>query len=173
MFARFYEYDPRNVQHIVPLERDARVAGTMPVYDFSAFTLRNPLPSFAVEGLEEGKTFVLSDILFAFDSDAILDEYLDELQEKTAVFHEWPDLVVEVRGHTDDAGTDTYNDNLSMRRALAVKNFFVRHGIAPARIRAKGFGKTRPLTANDSEAGRALNRRVEMHIITLGTRRSR
>ncbi len=173
MFARFYEYDPRNVQHIVPLERDARVAATMPVYDFTVLTMRNPQPGFAAEGLEEGKTFILSEMLFAFDSDIILDEYLNNLREKTAVFHEWPELVVEVRGHTDDAGTDTYNDNLSMRRALAVKNFFVRQGIAPARIRAKGFGKSRPLTANNTEAGRALNRRVEMHIITLGTRRSR
>ena len=90
--------------------------------------------------------------------------------EKVAVFKAYPQMVVEIRGHTDSEGTDAYNENLSMRRALAVKNFFVQAGISPSRIQAKGFGETRPLMDNTSDIGRAFNRRVEIYIVRLGDR---
>jgi outer membrane protein OmpA-like peptidoglycan-associated protein len=90
------------------------------------------------------------------------------LMEKVAVFKAYPQMIVEIRGHTDAEGTTAYNENLSMRRALAVKNFFVKSGISPSRIRAKGFGESRPLMENTDDIGRAFNRRVEIYVVRLG-----
>jgi OmpA-OmpF porin, OOP family len=138
------------------------------MYDFSTFVIPKPLPEFSMDGLEDGKTFMLGDIHFEFDRDVLPKEYLAELMSKVQIFRTYPDLVVEIRGHTDNEGTDEYNSNLSMRRALAVKNFFVQQGVASRRLQARGFGKSRPLTDNDSEIGKAINRRVEIHILKLG-----
>jgi OmpA-OmpF porin, OOP family len=90
--------------------------------------------------------------------------------EKVSIFEAYPDMVVEIRGHTDSEGSASYNKNLSIRRALAAKNFFVRSGVDPARIQTRGFGSSRPLMDNSTEIGRALNRRVEIYIVRLGER---
>jgi outer membrane protein OmpA-like peptidoglycan-associated protein len=100
--------------------------------------------------------------------DVIRREYMADLMEKVVVFNAYPQMIVEIRGHTDAEGTDTYNENLSMRRALSVKNFFVQSGVSPSRIMAKGFGETRPLMDNTSDLGRAFNRRVEIYVVRLG-----
>jgi outer membrane protein OmpA-like peptidoglycan-associated protein len=169
LLARYYDYDPRYVQHIVPYSAiDTSWSGTATMYDFSTFVIPKPLPEFSMDGLEDGKTFMLGDIHFEFDRDVLPKEYLAELMSKMQIFKSYPELVVEIRGHTDNEGTEEYNNNLSMRRALAVKNFFVRQGVASRRLQAKGFGKSRPLTDNDSEIGKAINRRVEIHIVKLG-----
>jgi outer membrane protein OmpA-like peptidoglycan-associated protein len=75
---------------------------------------------------------------------------------------------LEVRGHTDDRGTEVYNLDLSQRRADAVRAFLLRREIEPSRVEAKGFGTTRPVATNTSEAGRAKNRRVEFEILATG-----
>ena len=168
LLARYFEYDPRYVQHIVPYQSVDTAWSTGMLYDFSSFEFEHPLPEFTAEMIEDGKTFMLGNIHFEFDRDVIRKEYLAELMEKVQIFTVYPDLVVEVRGHTDKEGSDDYNENLSMRRALAVKNFFVTQGVSPRRIQAKGYGKNRPLTDDDTEFGRAINRRVEMHVLTLG-----
>jgi outer membrane protein OmpA-like peptidoglycan-associated protein len=169
LLARYYDYDPRYVQHIVPYSAiDTSWNNSATMYDFSTFVIPKPLPEFSMDGLEDGKTFMLGDIHFEFDRDVLPKEYLAELMSKVQIFRTYPDLVVEIRGHTDNEGTDEYNSNLSMRRALAVKNFFVQQGVASRRLQARGFGKSRPLTDNDSEIGKAINRRVEIHILKLG-----
>ncbi|MBN1448509.1 MAG: OmpA family protein, partial [Bacteroidetes bacterium] len=172
LLARYGGYVPRAVQHIVPVSAvDTAGQGTFSTYDFAAAALVNPLPDFNMEALEEGKTFNLTDIHFEYDRDVIRTEYIAELLEKTDIFRAYPDMIVEIRGHTDSEGTDAYNENLSMRRALAVKNFFVQQGIAPRRLKAKGFGETVPIMNNTSDIGRAFNRRVEIYVIKLGDRR--
>jgi len=69
-----------------------------------------------------------------------------------------------VEGHTDSVGSETYNMDLSIRRATAVKNLLVQRGVAENRIEVIGFGKTMPVATNDTEAGRMKNRRVEIKI---------
>ncbi|MBR9978191.1 MAG: OmpA family protein [Bacteroidetes bacterium] len=132
----------------------------------------SPLPAFGLDNLEEDKTFVLADVHFDFDRDAIRHEYVAELAQKVEIFDAYPQMIVEIRGHTDSEGSDSYNKNLSIRRALAVKNFFVRAGVDPSRMQAKGFGATRPIMDNSTELGRAFNRRVELYIVRLGHRLS-
>ncbi len=170
LLARYGGYVHRNVQHIVPVSTVDTSARTAPAYDFAASDMVNPLPEFSEELLEEGKVFTLTDIHFEYDRDVIRREYVADLLEKVRIFTAYPKMVVEIRGHTDSEGTDAYNQNLSMRRALSVKNFFVKNGVAPVRLRAKGFGESVPLMDNSTDIGRAFNRRVEVFVITLGDR---
>nr|MDQ2647736.1 OmpA family protein [Myxococcota bacterium] len=93
------------------------------------------------------------------ESDAILDAVRSAL-------HEHPELrLLEIQGHTDDTGTPELNQRLSQERAAAVRAWLVEHGIDAARLRPVGYGQTRPLADNTTEAGRATNRRVEFRIL--------
>jgi OOP family OmpA-OmpF porin len=69
---------------------------------------------------------------------------------------------VRVEGHTDWIGSEEYNQALSVRRAEAVYRYLVNRGVEPERFTVEGFGKSRPIASNDTEAGRAQNRRVEL-----------
>lgn len=85
------------------------------------------------------------------------------LDETLAILKTNPALTGEVQGHTDSTAAAEYNQKLSEARARAVRDYFIKQGIGPERIRAVGFGETRPVASNDTLEGRALNRRVELH----------
>ena len=89
------------------------------------------------------------------ESDSILQRVLAMLQKSAA-------LKAEIQGHTDNVGGDAYNQKLSEARAASVVAWLTAHGIAPARLSAKGYGETRPVASNDNDEGRAKNRRVEI-----------
>lgn len=84
------------------------------------------------------------------------------LRQVLALFKDEPKLAVEIGGHTDNVGTPAYNQTLSEHRAAAVKAWLVAHGVASTRLTTHGYGQSRPLVANDSDAHRAKNRRVEL-----------
>lgn len=86
------------------------------------------------------------------------------LDEVAAILITNPDISIRIEGHTDAQGSDSYNDRLSQGRADAVRDYLIDQGISGARLEAIGFGEQRPLSDNDTEEGRALNRRVEFHI---------
>ena len=88
-------------------------------------------------------------------SDPVLQQILDLLKKN-------PTQKIEVQGHTDNVGGDAYNQTLSEARAKAIVSWLTQHGIATARLTAKGFGKTRPIADNATDVGRAKNRRVEI-----------
>ena len=73
-------------------------------------------------------------------------------------------IAVIVEGHTDSVGTDAYNQKLSHRRADAVRQYLVKHGIPANRVTTEGFGESRPVASNDTADGRAQNRRVELRV---------
>ena len=98
-----------------------------------------------------------------FDSDKAVIKDTKVLDEATAILKANPKLTGEVRGYTDSTASAEYNQKLSEARAKAVRDYFVKQGIAPERIRAKGFGETNPVASNDTVEGRAQNRRVELH----------
>jgi outer membrane protein OmpA-like peptidoglycan-associated protein len=76
-----------------------------------------------------------------------------------------PDRSFQIEGHTDDVGQIAYNVDLSRRRAEAVRDALVLRGVAPERLRARGFGPSRPLVEGDTDAARAANRRVTFVVV--------
>jgi outer membrane protein OmpA-like peptidoglycan-associated protein len=86
---------------------------------------------------------------------------LDKLQK---IFAEYPETNILIEGHTDNVGTDTYNSGLSQRRADAVSNSLKTSGVAPSRLIVRWYGESQPKVPNDSDANRAMNRRVQFVI---------
>jgi len=126
-----------------------------------------PLPSMtpAPPPPPVSKKIVLRGVNFDFDKSDIRADSRPVLDEAADTLKESPDVRIGVEGHTDAVGTDIYNEKLSVRRAEAVFRYLVNHGVAPQRMEAAGYGKSRPVADNESESGRAQNRRVELHVL--------
>lgn len=105
-----------------------------------------------------------SGLLFDFDSSVVKGAARSNLTELANSLRQYPDTEVLIVGHTDAQGSDTYNQGLSERRAEAAKNFLVTQGVPANRIRTEGLGESEPVASNDTDAGRAQNRRVEVAI---------
>ena len=98
---------------------------------------------------------------FAFNSDVVQERYFADLGELAEFLKRFSDLQVDVEGHTDSVGPEEYNMQLSQRRAQAVVDMLVnQYGIAATRLEPKGYGESQPVASNDTEEGRAENRRV-------------
>lgn len=111
----------------------------------------------------EGKrSLVLEGVRFAVDSATLTGDSAAVLNRVAASLREFPEVRVEVAGHTDSSGSDAHNLQLSKRRADAVREFLIRAGIEPSRLIATGYGESRPIADNSSVAGKARNRRVEL-----------
>ena len=108
------------------------------------------------------KKIILRGVHFDFNKANIRSDAVPILKEAANILKENPDLKVTVEGHTDAIGSDEYNLKLSLRRATAVKEFLVKEGIAEPRLTTRGFGESQPVASNDTEDGRAQNRRVEL-----------
>lgn len=103
-------------------------------------------------------------VLFDFDSAKLTAEAIPVLDKAVAWFAEFPEVKATIEGHTDSVGTDVYNQGLSERRAKAVFDYFVEHGVAKERIAWKGFGESKPVDTNETAEGRHHNRRIELKI---------
>ncbi|MGR8999937.1 MAG: OmpA family protein [Gammaproteobacteria bacterium] len=103
------------------------------------------------------------DVKFDNDKDIIKPQYFAELDNAAKIIKEHPDLVIEVQGHTSKTGGFKYNMALSDRRAIAVKDYLVGETHSP-NITARGYGWTQPIDTNDTEEGRANNRRVQLQV---------
>lgn len=102
------------------------------------------------------------EVAFDYKSTAIRPDFLPTLERVADVLAEHGDTRVLVVGYTDSVGSDLYNRQLSLARAEAVRDALATYGVDPARVRAEGRGESEPRAANDSEAGREANRRVEI-----------
>jgi outer membrane protein OmpA-like peptidoglycan-associated protein len=115
--------------------------------------------------LAVGVTSVLRNIYFDYDKVKFKTESYTELNKLEAMLR-GSNVKVEIGGHTDAYGKWDYNKQLSQRRAEAVKDYLTKKGIDPRRIKAVGYGETKPLVSNDDEAqGREINRRVEFKVL--------
>jgi outer membrane protein OmpA-like peptidoglycan-associated protein len=133
--------------------------------DKQAEDIKTQVPDAKVERVNEGITVEFSSkVLFGFDSYSLTDASRASLKKLITVLNQYPDTNVEIQGHTDNKGTAAYNDKLSLQRADAVASYVGANGIASSRISAKGFGFAAPKYSNDTEDGRAQNRRVEFLI---------
>ena len=117
-----------------------------------------------LETRESARGLIVSmpDVLFDFDRHTLRPGAREKLAKVAGIVLAYPDLRLEVEGHTDSLGTDEYNQRLSDRRAESVQSFLTEQGIAAASIVARGFGEARPVVTNDTPEGRQQNRRVEL-----------
>lgn len=115
--------------------------------------------------IERGAIVRLNNIFFDFDKYELKDASFPELNRIIEMMNKNPELQISVEGHTDNIGTVAYNIGLSERRANAVVQYLIKEGIAAERMKAVGWGKSKPIASNDDEiGGRELNRRVEFKI---------
>lgn len=123
-----------------------------------------PGQPFSLAGCDVGQTIVLHGVKFEFDKTrltvnarTLLDQVADALLAR-------PDIQVQIAGHTDAKGSDAYNQKLSERRAVAVKDYLGARGVDAARMSTVGFGESQPVADNATDDGRELNRRVELSV---------
>jgi OOP family OmpA-OmpF porin len=106
---------------------------------------------------------VVGNALFDFDKDVIKSKAYSLMGRVVKILEKNPAMVIELQGHCDNVGSAEYNMDLSKRRAQSVKDYLIGKGISKNRMTAKGFGITKPVATNDTDAGRFFNRRVELH----------
>lgn len=132
--------------------------------------LRAQLEGTGVSVTRAGDQIILnmpSNITFATDQDAVKPSFYPTLNSVGLVIKKFNRTIVDVYGHTDAVGSESYNYELSQRRAMSVASYLSGQGIDQRRFAVSGFGKTRPIASNESEAGRAQNRRVEIQLSPL------
>lgn len=135
-------------------------------YDVAEGDLKEPLSLDVPLGkLATGSTIALRNIFFNTASYELLPTSNAELDKLVKLMKANPTLRIELGGHTDNVGADAANLTLSQQRANAVRDHVVAQGVDGARITAKGYGETKPVATNDTEAGRALNRRTEVTVL--------
>jgi len=118
----------------------------------------------------EGNIIALTlkgDVLFASDSTSIKPGLYNEIDRIATVMVNYPETRINIEGHTDSSGAEKYNMDLSKRRGDGVKNLLIQRGVADSRINVIPYGETQPKATNSTEAGRQLNRRVEIRIVPI------
>jgi len=139
--------------------------------DHSTFEVPTPPPgsefnTVTLEIVYEIPTsIVLEDLHFSSGQATIQSSSFEMLNELTDYLIRKKTMKIRVEGHTDDAGSETSNQELSTKRAKAVRQYLIKKGVPAARVSALGFGETRPVADNATPQGRALNRRTEIHVI--------
>lgn len=133
--------------------------------DKQAEEIKKTVPDAKVERVGEGIVVEFNNsILFAFNKSSLSNEAKSNLDKLVTVLENYPDTDIEVQGHTDNTGTDDYNQNLSMKRASSVAKYLNRNNISSGRLTIKGFGESVPKYSNETESGQDKNRRVEFLI---------
>jgi OOP family OmpA-OmpF porin len=112
-----------------------------------------------------GSSIRINNVFFDYDKSNLKPESYPDLDRLVELLNSIPEFTVEIAGHTDYIGSDEYNQDLSERRAKAVVNYLVKKGISRDRLKPIGYGKTKPVANNETDEGRALNRRVEFKVI--------
>ncbi|PTB19495.1 hypothetical protein C9I57_17565 [Trinickia symbiotica] len=110
------------------------------------------------------KLNIPSNVTFATNSYQINPALYPTLNELSTQMQQHPELVAEVRGYTDSTGSPQYNQTLSVNRAQSVASYLTGHGVSPNRLAAQGYGENNPVADNNTDAGRAQNRRVEIYL---------
>ena len=129
-----------------------------------AAMLQQQLQDLRARPTDRGALVTLGDVLFEFNRADIKTTGHGELQKLAEFLKKHPDRQVLIEGHTDDIGSNSYNENLSRRRAEAVANALAALGVPSPRVTAVGYGESYPVASNSTDTNRALNRRVEVYI---------
>jgi len=147
----------------------ALVGGSVGYYmDKQEAELREQMAGTGVDVVRNGDNITLDvpgGVTFAFNSADLNSQFFPVLDKVAATLAEYDKTIIEVAGHTDNVGSDAYNLQLSDRRANSVAAYLSGHGVARTRIVTVGAGEGHPIASNDTDAGRAQNRRVEITIV--------
>jgi len=111
------------------------------------------------------EVIAFEDVHFAFDRFNLTPEALKILDDAVAKLQANPDINVTIEGHTDSIGTSEYNLALGERRANSVRDYLSMRGVPAGRLRTVSYGEERPITTNDTSAGRAMNRRAHLLVV--------
>lgn len=114
--------------------------------------------------VKEGETYLLNNIFFETNKAELKPESANELDRLVTLLKENINMAIEISGHTDNQGSAEYNKTLSQNRVNSVVNYLIEKGIEASRLKGIGYGKIKPIASNDTEEGRAQNRRVEFTI---------
>jgi len=158
---------------ILPAGKNYNIAVEAPFYAFYSKNINIPnLDSYqeieekiCLEPIIKGTTINLRNVFFDFNKAILRSESELELERLIRFMQEYPKISVEISGHTDSEGEDSYNMKLSLKRAEAVYDYLVRKGISKDRLIPKGYGETQPIDSNTTEVGRQINRRTAVTII--------
>ncbi|WP_025560141.1 OmpA family protein [Sphingomonas sp. UNC305MFCol5.2] len=123
-----------------------------------------------VRVIRQGDDLILnmpSGITFATNESSIQPQFRTTLDQVADVLRQYNQTYVDVYGHTDSTGSDSYNLDLSQRRASAVADYLTMRGVQSARLGTRGFGESQPIASNDTEEGKAANRRVEIKLVPI------
>lgn len=134
------------------------------IYTFEALPQNFKTKHFVIAKATVGEAFTLNNILFETGKFALLPESYTELNKLIKQLKDNPKVSIEIAGHTDNVGTEDLNVALSNDRAKAVKDYIIKNGINTTRLTSKGYGSSKPVAKNNTEDGRAMNRRVEIVI---------
>ena len=132
--------------------------------------LRRQTAGTGVEVSRDGDVIKLNlpdGVTFDFGKANLKSQFYPALDNVASTLAEFNQTIVEVSGHTDSVGSDAANQTLSVQRANAVGNYLIGRGLVRERFEIVGFGETRPVASNDTDSGRALNRRVEIRVLPL------
>jgi outer membrane protein OmpA-like peptidoglycan-associated protein len=133
--------------------------------DKQAKEIESRVPGAKVERVGEGIVVEFNEkVLFGFDRSDLGASAEDNLDKLVNVLKEYPDTNIEIQGHTDSKGTESYNQGLAERRAGAVASYLRNRGVPGSRVSTRAFGESAPIASNDSETGRSQNRRVDFLI---------
>ena len=116
------------------------------------------------EPVKPKEVIILKGVNFALNSAELTSQSKIILNKEIMKLKEDPNIKVQVAGHTDSAGSDAYNQKLSEHRAQAVVDYLISKGVDPNRLKAVGYGESKPIASNATEAGQAKNRRVELQL---------
>ncbi len=131
------------------------------------FEITDPfIKDIALNPIKPGEKIILRNIFYATDSYELMDKSIAELDKLTKFLENNPALKIEISGHTDNVGTNAYNLELSEKRAKSVVNYLTSKGISGDRLTYKGYGEEQPVDTNDTEEGRANNRRTEIKVLS-------
>ena len=144
----------------------AAIGGGVGYYmDKQEAELRRKLEGTGVRVVRNGDEIELvmpGNITFDLNESSIKPSFSGTLESVALVLKEYDKTIIQIEGHTDSSGSDSYNQLLSERRASSVRDFLLNQGIEPKRTRAVGYGERYPVASNDTAAGREQNRRVEL-----------
>lgn len=141
--------------------------------DQQAKELQLEIPGATVERIGEGiAVSFASGLMYDFDSDVIRAEAGRNLQNLATSLRKYPNTKLLVVGHTDSQGSDTYNQDLSTRRASSAAHYLGNYGVDASRIQSSGRGEAEPIATNETESGQQANRRIEVAIFASEAARS-